>query len=243
VPPTLIRPELLLLLLLLLDLTSSLSLSLSSPLWPSLLLLLLHHSLPSGLLGRSVAAVKICPDPLLCSAMSLPQLPSGAPQKQRQHHHGDDGDAHHHDQHPQQPSEPSRQRRRTRHRDDANPTAEPLIRQPSPVAQTGSTRRLQKPQISTPAAGVGASVGAGVQPVRDGRYSMPRRRSLRLTKERLDNPNDMDGPAPARNSRGRNPKRSSPEVGSLGARPGRQFTVGNIGNNGLIYLRCVLPRT
>jgi hypothetical protein len=67
---------------------------------------------------------------------------------------------------------------------------------------------------------------------------MPRRRSLRLTKDKLDNPDDGSAPAA---SRGRNPKRSSPEVGSLGARPGRQFTVGNIGNNGLIYLRCVLP--
>lgn len=153
--------------------------------------------------------------------MPLPQLSSGAPQQQQHLHH-------HH-------SQPPRQRRQVQHHDDANTAAEPSARQSSPAMRTGSTRRLDKPQESTLPATPAA--GAGALPVRDG-YKIPRRRSLRLTKEKLDNPDD--GSAAAR-SRGRNPKRSSPEVGSLGARAGRQFTVGNIGNNGLIYLRCVLP--
>ena|ERR1700760_2873257 len=62
--------------------------------------------------------------------------------------------------------------------------------------------------------------------------NMPRRRSLRLTKEALAE----DHGSGVQNGRLRHPQRISPEGASL-ARSGRQFTVGNIGNNGRIYLR------
>ena len=59
--------------------------------------------------------------------------------------------------------------------------------------------------------------------------SSPRRqRSIRRTKGSVE---DLASRAKSQES-----KRISPDTGSLG-RGGRQFTVGNVGNNGRIYLR------
>jgi len=38
-------------------------------------------------------------------------------------------------------------------------------------------------------------------------------------------------------------KRDTPTEGTAGGREGRQFTVANVGNNGMIYLRSVIIRT
>jgi hypothetical protein len=134
---------------------------------------------------------------------------------------------------PQQFSAPSRQQRQRPQPADAT-SGDLSARRASLVAAAkagANSRRPLKQQSSKPA-----------QPVTGAQYNqdvhkLPRRRSLRLTKEKLDNP---DGDSAAPGNRGLNVKRISPDGGSLGARAGRQFTVGNIGNNGLIYLRCVL---
>lgn len=63
----------------------------------------------------------------------------------------------------------------------------------------------------------------------DAGASKPRRqRSIRLAKDSVE---DL-----AARTRSQESKRISPDSGSLG-RGGRHFTVGNVGNNGRIYLR------
>lgn len=58
-----------------------------------------------------------------------------------------------------------------------------------------------------------------------------RKRSIRGAKDSVE---DL-----AAKTRSHDEKRTSPDSGSMG-REGRQFTVGNIGNNGRIYLRYAL---
>jgi hypothetical protein len=137
---------------------------------------------------------------------------------------------------PQQPAVQSRQQRQQPQYAYATSTNPRARRTSQTAAKAGGIPRRPVKQPSGKPAAPAAAAATSLHS--HDVHRVPRRRSVRLTKEQLEVP-DVDATAAAA-SRSVNAARNSPEGGSLGARAGRQFTVGSIGNNGRIYLRCVL---
>jgi hypothetical protein len=105
--------------------------------------------------------------------------------------------------------------------------AQSASRSRASTAATNKRRRAGKHADSKPP-----------QPLLYDAHKLSHRRSLRLANDppAADDGDDAPAATPRRN-RERNPRHMSPESGALGSRTGRQFTVGNVGNNGRIYLR------
>jgi hypothetical protein len=96
-------------------------------------------------------------------------------------------------------------------------------------------------KVTTPDNETKRGAGSGIKLAPNARGIGVKRKSPKLTssiEKRRERQNALRNPSSLEES----PHKPVVQDGSSGGREGRQFTVGNVGNNGMIYLRYVVRR-